>query len=479
VSAGVGAGATSSRWTRTGRGAGRTPATTGTAPVGVSSMGRSVTVSAEMGNSIRDPHPRAARLRGRMIAPSQRAARPRRRADSNGRSTVNPSCRCVGLAVLALTLSACSEDEDVARSLDPTVCVPEATESRWAPSEASYSVTASFGSDLEASPGLVDVWGLAASPTGVLVYDAGATRVLEFDAELEPTAEYGRRGSGPGEFRYQRMGHGDWLAATDSSFFVLEYRGISEFRIGGDFKRFVSQSFVNVETVDAIAPFNSGLLFGSDRIDRGTGARSLQFWVVPLDGKGGPEVWRTETLPTLPGSRGRYVRGDFAGQGEPLWAATDSCLFVSDGSSPWLLRVGPGVPPPADTVPLRALQPPEPTREDERELARRRTMAAGVGINVGHEGLKPTAPARWSSMAVDPDGFLWIELWHPVASRDDPRRVLVVNPATGESREIVVPRFPDVFLDDGSFVSRTFDPELRVQVLVKYSPDALPATGGE
>jgi len=382
--------------------------------------------------------------------------------------------RLPALAILAgLILSGCSGSEGASREFDPTLCAPSSSVSRWAPPEASYSMTASFGSDPEEP--LIDVWGVTAAPSGVLVYDAGATQVREFDVSLEPTRAYGREGSGPGEFRYQRANHGDWLTADGSSFFVLEYRGISQFQIGGEFQRFVSRRVEYPETVDDLAPFDGGLVYGSDRIDLETGERELQIWFVPLDGEGDLELWRVETMPSLPGSRGRYTYGMFVGQGEPLLGANNSCLFVSDGSSPWLLRVESGATAPADTIPLPALSPPEPTQEDERALARIRAQAVAVGINVGREGLEPTAPARWSSMSVDPDGFVWMELWSPLASRDGPRRVVVLNPGTGETHELVVPRFPDVFLGDRSFVSLSFDPELRVPVLESYSLDDGPS----
>ncbi|RMH21710.1 MAG: hypothetical protein D6701_02115 [Gemmatimonadetes bacterium] len=370
-----------------------------------------------------------------------------------------------GLAVLVL--SACSGDGAGSWDFDPTVCAPSASMSRWAPPEASYSLTATYGRGEDEA--LMDVWGIAAAPSGVLVYDAGATQVLEFDTALRPTAVYGREGSGPGEFSYQRAIHGDWLAADGARFFVFEYRGISQFKIGGGFQRFVSRRVEFPETVGAIAPFDGGLLYASDRIDRQTGERSLQFWFLSLDGESEAKLWRTQPMPRLPGAGGRYVRGVFVGQGEPLWSSSGSCLFVSDGSSPWLLRVTADAKGGTDTIPLPALSPPEPTEEDERELARLRARAAAVGINTGSDGLKPTAPARWSSMAVDPDGFVWIALTAHLASQDRPRRVLVVNPATGASREVVVPRFPGVFLRDGSYVSLWHDPEWGAAVLEKYS----------
>ena len=80
-------------------------------------------------------------------------------------------------------------------------------------------------------------------------------------------------------------------------------------------------------------------------------------------------------------------------------------------------------------------------------------------------------------MAVDPDGFVWIELWHPIASQDESRRVVVMNPATGEYREIVVPTFPDAFLEDGGFVSLARDPAVGVQVIEKYVPDEASGPG--
>lgn len=75
----------------------------------------------------------------------------------------------------------------------------------------------------------------------------------------------------------------------------------------------------------------------------------------------------------------------------------------------------------------------------------------------GIEQVDPTARAKWTNLAVDPEGFVWIEPWRPPSQIDSAVRALILNPRTGAVDSVRVPRFPEAFLPSGQFISLTME----------------------
>ncbi|MGH7482204.1 MAG: hypothetical protein ACRELV_08620 [Longimicrobiales bacterium] len=250
--------------------------------------------------------------------------------------------RAVFLAFLA---AACAGDEPAAgRPSDAelrstNVCDVRDGGSRWVPSRARYRMVAEFGRGEEH---LVDLWGIATSPAGeVLVYDAGNTRVLRLDGNLRLVDTIGREGRGPGEFSYQGVLPGDWIAADDSSIFVLDLRTLSEFDMGGEFRRYATREIpflLSPRPVRRIAARHGRVVYVVDHINRQDGTRALQTWRIEPTRP--HTLLRTDSMPTLPRSGGRVVAATFfVLQADPLWAVHRRCAFISDGAGDWILRV--------------------------------------------------------------------------------------------------------------------------------------------
>ena len=370
----------------------------------------------------------------------------------------------IRLVLVALLVTGCTYDgESAASARRVGTCVEPAGAPTWARSEAEFLTSTTYGSD--GGPELGDVWGLAASlPGDVYVFDAGNTEVLRLTPDLERVAAVGGSGRGPGEFTYQRALHGDWLAVSDSIVVVLDYRGTSEFSLSGDFLRFRTSALPFTDMVREVALLGADLAYASDVIDLDSGDRRLETWFVDMEGH--RRLARSDPMPSLPRWQGRLVRGEFADQAEPLWATGPDCVFVSDGSSPWIVRFDPrsGA---ADTLDLPLLDRPARSPADWARLETRRRSARRVGINAGSRDMVPTAATRWSAMIVDPEGYVWMEPWRPFSQISAPLEAVVLNPATEETVTVTVSRFPDAFLPGGAMVSLVREPTFGRPVLFR------------
>lgn len=377
-------------------------------------------------------------------------------------------------ALLAFLVAACAGDEPAGRRpseaglRSTNACDFRDGGSRWAPGHARYETAAEFGWGQEH---MIDLWGIATSAAGdVFVFDAGNTRVLELDSDLRLVDTFGRAGRGPGEFSYQGVLPGDWIAADDSSIFVLDLRTLSEFDLSGEFRRYVTREIPSPlppRPIRRIAARYGRVVYVVDEIDRQDGTRTLQTWRIEPSKP--HTLLRTDSMPSLPRSDGRVVTaGLFVGQADPLWAAHRRCAFISDGAGDWILRVDLTTNR-ADTLHLPSREIPELTEEDEAWLEQGRRAMARVGNPARLDGVEPTARLKWADLLVDPDGFVWLEPWRPRSMRDEPFTTWVVHPATGAVDSVVVERFPDAFLPGGAFVSRAYDRTEHVTLVRKYT----------
>lgn len=375
--------------------------------------------------------------------------------------------------LLALILAGCAPEDRNAPLAATNPCEVRETGSRWAPRGATYQRTAEFGR----RPGeaLADVWGVAASPRGdVYVFDAGNTNVVRLDSGLRMVSRFGREGRGPGEFAYQRMPHGNWVAANDTSVFVLGLGVLYEFDQDGAFEGSPTRVPPFPVPIRTLATRDGRVLFATDDFDRHvnrqSGARTLSTWM--LEPSGSHILLRRDPMPPLPRWHGRFVRGGLADQAEPLWALHRRCAYISDGAGDWILRAD-LTDDRADTVRLPHRDIPDRTPEDERRLEETRRAAARLDMRAGmamsFRDVHPTARMKWSGLIADPDGYLWLEPWRPHSLRPQPVTAWIVNPATGAVDSVTVPAFPTAFLPDGAFVALAYDTATGVRFVEKYA----------
>jgi hypothetical protein len=298
---------------------------------------------------------------------------------------------------------------------------------------------------------------VASAPNGnVLVWEAGRTRILLLSQDLQLIGTAGREGQGPGEFVYQRVPHGHWIAAGDSSFVVVGLgTGIfSEFALDGRFIRNPSRSPPPPIGILRVAVRGRAPVYAVDEVNRQNGDRVLQTW--RLEQHPPHSLVRSDRMPSLPTWAGRPV-SNLPLQADPSWSMGAACAFISDGSGDWVLasHLESGV---TDTLRLPPIALVEPTDQDLDQWSRMWAESRRFGLAPsGIEQLRPTARAKWSRTLVDPDGFLWVEPWRPPSYADSLVDAVVVDPRTGEARSIRLPRFPDAFLPDGGFVAVTSD----------------------
>lgn len=374
-------------------------------------------------------------------------------------------------SLLVFVLAACTDEAPDRLSLAAELersntCAYREAGSRWAAPSTRYATAGEFGRT--EGEELIDVWGLAATPAGeLLVFDAGSHQVVRLDRELEPLARVGRAGQGPGEFAYQRAPRGELIIADDTSFVVMDLRAVSTFDANGEFRDYATLAGPR-PLPRRLALLDGRVIFVTDEIDFSEGTRALKTW--RMESTAPHSLLRTDSMPPLPRWRGRLVQGIFANQGDPLWAMHDGCVYISDGSGDWILRVD-LLTDGADTLRLPAREIPPSTKEDEARMERLRRVASSVGTSAGSDAVRPTAPRKWESLRVDPDGFLWLEPWRPHSMRDDPLTIWVVHPATGVVDSVVVEGgAPEAFLPGPSFVSRVYDDEAHLLLLRRYSP---------
>lgn len=374
----------------------------------------------------------------------------------------------LSVAATSVLLGCAAEGEPNHLSYDrlehSNTCAFRPSGSSWIDPSRMYEPRAEFGRI--GGGELADIWGIASTVSGsVFVFDAGQRRILELTDDLRLAREFGREGSGPGEFRYQRVASGDWVATTDSSLLVLHLGAISEFSFSGDFLRYVSHAPPFISSIKRIASFGEKVIAGSDMIDRSTGARQVESWLFSEIGS--PELLRVDEMPPLPRENGRLVRGIFALQAEPLWASHANCVYISDGASDSILRVD-LLTNRADTLRLPARDIPALTADDHALVDRMRRELAMMGASTGSSRTEPTARVKWNAMVVDPDGYIWLEPWRSPSLANEPFTVWVVHPARGSVDSVVVGSFPKAFLPDGGFVTSNYDEATSLTHLRSY-----------
>ncbi|HET7459636.1 MAG TPA: hypothetical protein VFJ82_00250 [Longimicrobium sp.] len=351
-------------------------------------------------------------------------------------------------------------------------CTAAARGSRWA--HDGYRARAAYGHD--PNGWLSGPSGVAATPDGrVAVLDGASSRVVVLDSLLHPVREFGRRGDGPGELqpaplmRLQRTHRNfNFLAATDTALYAYDFEGVEVFGWDGHVRRHLGGLRGHVllpHTLRVLTAEPGELVYGFDSLDADHGRHRMQTWAVV----GERHRLLGELLMPRPRARG------FVGPREAraLWAARGRCVVMADGGSEWVLRLdlASGR---VDTVPLPAHEVPAWRASDDEKG--RSMLGLLRGRVRGYDGSAPppAAPSllmRWTEMAVDPDGWLWVRPWQ----RDEdegPVQVVRVSLQTGRAEKATVPAFPHAFGPPGVFYSLQKDPDTDEVILVRYDAGA-------
>jgi hypothetical protein len=321
-----------------------------------------------------------------------------------------------------------------------------------------FERTATFG-DGEADT-LLSFAGMAVGRGRVYVLDGAAGTVRVLDDSLRSIGRMGRPGRGPGELERFVMptSHGGshrWVAVQGDTLAVFDGERVSRFRLDGTLLSTWSYDRVRGTSPlqSRIAHVAGELLFSAGGYDFMLGARQPDFQIHATLGDKPHPVARI-ALPPLPASM--QMSSEDA---RPRWDVRGRCIVLSDGTSPWLVRVDreTGT---ADTIPLALPdRDPPPISEEERRAAR---MAGGQGSLP-----EPTAPLLIRDLVMDPDGEVWIR---PVQPSPAPRgvEVLRISPGTGVARTDTVPAFPRAFGAPGVFYAVEASPD-GVPVIIRYA----------
>jgi hypothetical protein len=362
-------------------------------------------------------------------------------------------------AGLTLALAACggAEERVAASSAFPVeACAPGSA--RWSTGEARYERTAAFGDGEEDT--LLSFAGMAVGAGHVFVLDGAAGVVRVLNDSLRPVRTIGRPGRGPGELERFTMptSHGGtqrWIAAQGDTLAVFDGARVNLFRLDGTLL-----SAWNPNRVRGASPMQSRiahtggeLFFTAGGYDPMAGAKQQDFEIHATRGERPHTIGRI-SLPPLSNAMGMSSE-----HARPRWDVRGRCLVLSDGTSPWLVRVD-RVTGAADTLPLPLPDRDPPPIPEEERMASRQAGARGGPP-------EPLAPLLVRDLVMDPDGEVWIR---PVQPRPAPHgvEVLRVSPATGEVRVDTVPAFPRAFGAPGVYFSVQASPD-GVPIIVRYA----------
>lgn len=367
------------------------------------------------------------------------------------------SIRCC--AGLALALAACGGADDrvaMSGSFPREACPP--SEARGSAGDVRYERTTTFG-DGEADT-LLSFAGMAAKDGLVYVLDGAAGVVRVLNDSLRPVRTIGRPGRGPGELERFTMptSHGGtqrWIAVQGDTLAVFDGARVNLFSVDG-----TVLAAWNPDRVRGASPMQSRiahtggeLFFTGGGYDPMAGARQQDFEIRATRGDK-PHPVASLALPPLPGGVGMSSE-----QARPRWDVRGRCVVLSDGTSPWLVRVDreTGA---ADTLPLPLPdRDPPPIPEDERMASRQAGARGGIP--------EPSAPLLVRDLVMDPDGEVWIRPVQPTPAPDGVE-VLRVSPATGAVRTDTVPAWPRAFGAPGVFYAVETSPD-GVPILVRYA----------
>lgn len=370
-----------------------------------------------------------------------------------------PRAWCIAaLVVTAATVGAGA----LAAQQRPLNCGGEA-QSRWSAAGTTYQKGSVAGNTRGTE--FSSITGIAAAGSRVFVHDGAAALVHILDDQLRPLSQFGRRGSGPGEFRVLAMlafnpiasYTSNTVAADDSVLYVYDGRRVQQYRHDGThIDRSALTPMAAIEgRIRRLAPRQDGLYLGYDSLDLVHGGRRLQTWQLTASGA---VLVHSVVLPAPPVRNNSMMTS--GRDPRPLWAVLGECVVWADGFNHRLVRtrLSDGV---TDTVQLpRHRVPP-----DDYDHATATQLAQRMG--------SPPPPPRprnaplwhWSGLIIDPDGHAWVRPWTRGGVMEGP--VSRVDPR-GRVHEERIPAFPEAFGRPGVFYARDRNAMTDEIFLVRY-----------
>lgn len=342
------------------------------------------------------------------------------------------------------------------------VCSSRPAGTRWDPDGVSYAAAGEYGRSEDTWIGsAVD---LSYSEGRAYLLDAGRARVAVLDEDLNAVDAFGRGGHGPGEISddidlpfLPRYWQRRFIGSAGARVALYDRREIQVHTADGDLlgqRTWPDDSQMVVYGVRLVSPIPSGgTVVVVDSVDfAGDAPRRIQVWKLE-EIRADPVLIAERRLPLPVRSR------TLAREARPLAAFADHCLATTDGAGPFLhlTNVVTGA---SDSLRMPAYEVPN-LGEHADDNAVALPFATDQAPDPGDR-----SPIRWTDLAVDPDGFVWVKKWAPHRSRIVD--VIVLDPSDGSWREVSLPAFPRAFIRPGEFLGIVEDPETDEQLVVKY-----------
>jgi len=295
---------------------------------------------------------------------------------------------------------------------------------------------------------------------------------------LTPIRTFGRRGGGPGEMHaFTSRGflgpQWQWISMAGDTLLVFDGLAVHRFSLDG---RFLGRAYGDAvrrmdlnDGSEMVAAVEGGALssWGGYYLSALRDGSDRYRWSIVHHTSGRPDSLLSLQLTPLPLTRGSKVGFIGPAQATPVWGWSHDCVVATDGGGAWLVRANLGRPG-LDTVSFD-LPHVAPPPIDKEEIGRLSGMASkGQG---GY--LEPTLEQRISSLAVDPDGYVWVL---PAQDTADGAglQVVRISLATGLAAHDTLPAFPIAFGRPGVFYARSNNPISGVAEVVRYEADNRP-----
>jgi hypothetical protein len=370
-------------------------------------------------------------------------------------------------AAAALCMTGCRQDTNghPVRMAGAHSCHHE-SESRWAPASPQYRLTAQYRPP--ESLFIEEVGGIVTDSQSVYVLDSAQPRIFVLTLELEHRLAFGSQGSGPGELsrerdRGRRGKNWRWIDVSADTVAVFDGQRVQLFTTEGLFVSVLTQAGTTLSPETPRIVFTNDRLWyaagGYDALFPSSSDRQYDWYLIRRSGRSDARIASMRLNPLPISSRGIPFHGPE--QASPLWDYNGGCVVMSDGSSPWLIRVDTASARP-DTIEL-TLPRIAPGTADRQEVER--ILGQAGGSSKGYRA--PSLVRKIVGLTVDPDGWVWLL---PVQERTQGNkvRVLWVAPDTKDVREVWLPAFPAAFGEAGSYYAVVKDDDTGEPEIVLY-----------
>jgi hypothetical protein len=329
-------------------------------------------------------------------------------------------CKLRLFGAIVAAVAACRESADEAPRFSHDAnraCFAASESDRWSPQVPRRLTT------VQVDPDAGFTSGIAGSDAWLFLFDQRLGRIVVADSLYREVGAFARPGHGPGEIlpllapsQLTPKGHRvDWIDVSGDTVSVLDGLTIHWYRPDGTHIRDSRRGLARVAQ-GAVLPFSTRLRrFGSrDLVDiespglkHGDGPappmqREFSIWSV---GDADAEMVFRLAMASLPLKRDGASAHPFSGvdEAQALWDLHGECLVVSDGGSPrlYVLRLGSNE---VDTLAISLPSAITRNTGEQEELMRRMGSSGRIP--------DPAVRKRVRRLAIDPDGWAWIEPNH-------------------------------------------------------------------